>query len=739
MKKSSKKIPKTHLPKYTFGDEVPMNQQSSYNPNVNPMYRTNDSGMGPNGQADAYQAPSATDQGGNSTSNMYNDKRAEGLNNKGAQQAGMYAAAGTAAINGGVNMMNTYKNPDATVAQGWDAGANTGADIVGAFGPWGQVLSMGIKGTNMGGKVLREKVFERQNADGSLKNPRLAEAAAFTNTVANPLTWGSMINKGIYTPRKYRDTVEQENKDRIAQENTIYAKYGGQMKYAMGGMNMQPNAEVEGGGYGKDGENTLNPDGTATQFNGPTHEQGGIKTNLDPGTLIFSDKVKWNGKTAADHNKPYTKIIQKATKDLENSSLTKESKLSAHLNLMSATKASQAIFAKQEETKQSRIDSYTKRLGGIMKYPDGGKIPSYLQDKINFNKKLVEDYGSAILGSGMQSDMLNNSKIGLNKFDILLGYKSKDVPDHIKYSGDNVSKLMNALKFYEDKYQKHSNGGVQKYEYGGIQQFKKGGVKGNTYTPRVQDTNDSEDIVVPGNYPKTYQDFSGILAPSAYDKQMDITDANTLDKSAWEVDYRNNPNAPKPSSNTSEQSNKFDWKGLGTQAAYFAANNAGNIYDLARADKTETRKYDRATENLITPNFRDADQKYLYMKNALKGASLGASGYLANLQQSHVNNVLNKAQIQQAADNTNAGIKNQVSQYNTGIANEEILANAKIRANARNIKQSAIASMGSNTANQMNDVRNTNMDKKKMEGLIKMYPALSKDPKMLEYFMSFNA
>jgi len=140
-------------------------------------------------------------------------------------------------------------------------------------------------------------------------------------------------------------------------------KYGGQMRFAMGGMNIKPNAEVEGGGYGKDGENTLNPDNTATQFNGPTHEQGGIQTNLDPGTLIFSNKIKWDGKTAAEHNKPYAKMIQKANKDLENSNLSKESKLSSHLNLMGATKASQAIFAQMEAKKQAMVQNYAKKMG----------------------------------------------------------------------------------------------------------------------------------------------------------------------------------------------------------------------------------------------------------------------------------------------------------------------------------------------------------------------------------------
>lgn len=827
MKKSNKKIPKSHLPKYSPGGTT---SQFSDEVQYDSMYT---SGMG-----DRY----ATNNSGN---NMYNDRRASKIKSQEqAQQTGQYVAAASAGVDGGINMMNTYKNPDATIAEGWNAGADTGANIVGSFGPWGQVLGMGIKATTKGGDALRTGFFEKANADGSLKNPRLAEAAAFTNTVANPLTWGSMINKGIYTPRQYRDTVEQENKDRIASQ--------GQM-FPMGGMNMQPNAEVELE------ENTLNPDGSTTQYDGASHEQGGIPTNLDPGTLIFSDKLKMGGKTFAKLNKP--NMTSKEDKILSDNKASAMSKLTANLMKQAKNKSSVELFEAQEALKQSKLDNYTKRLGGIMKYPDGGPVDT-LGTKVdappanyNFlknvgNKQVYVDPGFIRKAPGSTSKSDPNN---WNKF--LIGQLQNGVsPDELAGKGYGTKEGLNPLmKYYKPRYayieplgkpsttptntqmpydqridrkevsqnmstdvnyydypdanagyskatrvafdrnsgreidpmKSYDNTGTYKpffnletgrdlykntikssipgtnpnnanlnnpadlrtearqsssFKYGGIQQFKKGGVKGNTYTPRVQDANDSEDIVVPGTRPAS-KDFTDVLAPDQYNtfgKPLDNWEAARLNKSAWDADYMNNPSAPNPNV-TNPDSKNFDWKGLATQSAYFAANNAGNIYDLARANKTETRKYNRATENLVTPNFRDADQKYLYMKNALKGASLGASGYLANLQQSHVNHVLNKAQIQQAADNTNAGIKNQVSQYNTGIANEEILANAKIRANARNIKQSAIASIGSNSANQMNDVRNTEMDKKKMDGLIKMYPSLSKDPKMLEYFMSFNA
>lgn len=540
-------------------------------------------------------------------------------------------------------------------------------------------------------------------------------------------------------------------------------------------------------------ENTLNPDGSTNQYDGASHEAGGIPTNLDAGTLIFSDKLKMGGKTFAKLNKP--NMTHKEDKILSDDKASAMSKLTANLMKQAKNKSSVELFEAQEALKQSKLDSYTKRLGGIMKYPNGGITPiQYKQAQsdsltlynagLQSNKRPYYDYpGTTDAMQRLQGINSTNGKIVApepiqgeaygNQAGYNGGYNVKfQKPTMIPYNQTQIPADNNGIEKVESYAQpigKPVNHPVYNQYIPGINQskqrvvkeeFRKGGVKlpqydeggafidgvwvpNSSYKPGTMGFNDS------GNTPNNPSNYS---LQSSYNpnvlpwnrtndskqgpngKSEQYVNDNPQQQFQEET-LNNNTNSYFPET----KSNKFDWKGLGTQALSFAANNAGNIFDLARADKTETRKYNRATENLVTPNFRDADQKYLYMKNALKGASLGASGYLANLQQAHVNNVLNKAQIQQAADNTNAGIKNQVSQYNTGIANEEILANAKIRANARNIKQSAIASIGSNTANQMNDVRNTNMDKKKMEGLIKMYPSLSKDPKMLEYFMSFNA
>lgn len=867
--------------------------------------------------------------GGNSTEgtqNIYNDKRSSKLN------IGQYANYATAAVNLGVGLSNNQKLSGAAKNQANANTINGTVDAVaGSATPW-----YGYAKTASGiGKSLTSPTSVTDPTTGetvtqSSNRTNQAFSDTFTpvhETAINDFTSGNagrgaldIVTSGVWnTMDNYLNGTNQKKFDKAKANEANYNKQQTELanqqnaaaqqqqndyinsaiqsglanqqpqnsyvQYAMGGMKMQPNAEVE------KQENTLNPDGSTNQYDGASHEQGGIPTNLDAGTLIFSDKLKMGGKTFAKLNKP--NMTSKEDKILSDDKASAMSKLTANLMKQAKNKSSVELFEAQEALKQSKIDSYTKRLGGIMKYPDGGKIPSYLQDEINFNKKLVEDYGSAILGSGMQSDMLNNSKIGLNKFDILLDYKSKDVPDHIKYSSDNVNKLMNGLKFYEDKYQKHSNGGIQKYPNGGItpQQYKQAqsdsmtlynaGLQSNKRPyydypgtveamQRLQGINSNNGKIVapepiqgeaysnvagynggynvkfqkptmvpyrqtqipadnngiekvesyaqpigkPVNHPVYNQYIPGInqskqpiqteefkkggVKLPQYDEGGAFIDGVWVPNSSYKPgtmgfnDSGNTPNNPSNYSlqssynpnvlpwnrtNDSKQgpngkseqyvndnpqqqfqeetlnnntnsyfpetkSNKFDWKGLGTQALSFAANNAGNIYDLARSNKPEVTKFQRATASLLDPTaaLRDATEQTRRAEYNVRNASGGNAGtYLSNRVGLNAQNIENKDRIRQSYANANAGISNQVNQVNTSIANQEYVANEQNRAASRNTKQGAIASIGSNSANQMNDIRNTKMDQKKMEGLIKMYPSLSKDPKMLEYFMSFNA
>jgi len=527
-------------------------------------------------------------------------------------------------------------------------------------------------------------------------------------------------------------------------------------QFAGGGMNMQPNAEVE------KQENTLNPDGSTNQYDGASHEQGGIPTNLDAGTLIFSDKLKMGGKTFAKLNKP--NMTHKEDKILANKDASAMSKLTADLMKQAKNKSSMELFEAQEALKQSKLDSYTKRLGGIMKYPNGGTIPldKYKQAQtdsmtlynagLQSNKRPYYDYPGTTEAMQRLQD-INSTKVRIVAPEAIQGEAYGNQPGY--NGGYNVKFKKPTMLPYKDNQLPLDNNGVQRVEnyvqpigkpvqhpnYNQfipginqskqpiqIEQFRKGGRKDpndiNALNSRQQtdynswfNANSSNDGFNPDeysvdNYMKQYES-RGATSPTI----------NSLD------------------TGNSGQGNKFDWKGLGTQAAYFAANNAGNLYDLARSRKVEDTKFQRATASLLDDSaaLRDATEQTRRAEYNVRGASGGNAGtYLSNRVGLNTQNIMNKDRIRQQYANANAGISNQVNQVNTGIANQEYVANEQNRAASRNTKQGALAYMGSNTANQMNDVRNTNMDQKKLDGLIKLYPALAKDPKMLEYFMSFH-
>ncbi len=158
--------------------------------------------------------------------------------------------------------------------------------------------------------------------------------------------------------------------------------------FANGGMsNGVPNAEVESM------ENTLQPDGGTKQFDGPSHSEGGIPTQLEPNELIFSDRLKPIGskKTFADLNRP--NMTSKEEKILDDDKVSKAAKATAELMKSVKNKKSLELFNAQESLKQDKLKNYANRLGVDMnKFTNGGMYndgidmtnPSSVQDKQSY-------------------------------------------------------------------------------------------------------------------------------------------------------------------------------------------------------------------------------------------------------------------------------------------------------------------------------------------------------------------
>ena len=73
--------------------------------------------------------------------------------------------------------------------------------------------------------------------------------------------------------------------------------------------------EVEGQEVGE------TPKGEVLEFQGPSHEEGGIDTELPEGTVVYSDRIKKDGKTMADRKKIREKILTKIDKKLNGEKL----------------------------------------------------------------------------------------------------------------------------------------------------------------------------------------------------------------------------------------------------------------------------------------------------------------------------------------------------------------------------------------------------------------------------------
>ena len=92
---------------------------------------------------------------------------------------------------------------------------------------------------------------------------------------------------------------------------------GGSSQFAKGGTVNNPKVEVEGQ------EVAELPNGQVGEFQGPSHEDGGIKMNLPEGTDIYSKRIKVEGKTMAERKLSRERKIKALEKLIEKNPLDK--------------------------------------------------------------------------------------------------------------------------------------------------------------------------------------------------------------------------------------------------------------------------------------------------------------------------------------------------------------------------------------------------------------------------------
>jgi hypothetical protein len=186
----------------------------------------------------------------------------------------------------------------------------------------------------------------------------------------------------------------------------------GGMQYANGGTG-EINAEVE-----KE-ENAVGPNNEFTQFDGPSHSQGGIKTDMAPGTRVFSDKLK-----APGTNKTFAKLNAGNNTNREDKLDSKEyldpkSKTSIDLIRMAKTKNSNMLFAMQEQLKKDKVAAYARRMGVELPSMDNEQMEPQGMPEQSEGEMGMARYGgmmNKMAMGGVQLPYYNINRDGTNKY-----------------------------------------------------------------------------------------------------------------------------------------------------------------------------------------------------------------------------------------------------------------------------------------------------------------------------------
>jgi hypothetical protein len=459
--------------------------------------------------------------------------------------------------------------------------------------------------------------------------------------------------------------------------NDPYYGIGIRKQFPNGGMSDNPNAEVE------NSENTLNPDGSTNQYNGPSHEQGGIPTQLDPNTLIFSDRLKMPGtkKTFAELNKKNN--TDKQVKVLEDDDASSTAKATAQLIKDLKNKKSLELFNIQEASKKAKLNNYANKLGI--------ELPQQSSNQEQFRSGGIKKYWNGGESSSMIQNDANDNDIFWNNF----WSKSDLSPDNGTFSYEKEPN-------FNDDRQRVNN------EYNSIP---------NIITPETSSKidgfyGDSNNEI---KNPKIYNTF-------AYrDKLADNPNI-----------YQSNISQPdKPPGKT--EPNFWDKNGQSLQdASAGLAQSAPYLWSLH--NNKFGKKYDTTTPYLITPHLlsdREAikDNEIAYKTALYNSRQIGGPGTLGAMNNAYANKVMNDAKIRESFANQNAGILNQTDEFNVGQKNLARELNWKSKARAEDQAFRDIDGVATNMASSYKTTKENASQNMALKMMGDLYPDYRWDKK----------
>lgn len=573
-------------------------------------------------------------------------------------------------------------------------------DFMGNYGKAGVDSSLSLLGLT---NVIPDSAYKGNSAKGftnftgamgkvgQIATPLALQAAG----VPAPVTMAGMQGLSMMNPQAPVQELPQTNIPMQNQYNPLdpYQVATGGYRFPHGGQIGVPNVELELQ------ENTLNPDGSTHQFDGPSHQQGGIPAKLDPTTLVFSDRLKKNGKTYAELNKP--NMTKKEDKILDNNKSNRLQKLTAELMKEAKNKKSLALFQEQEQMKAAKMAKYASRIGYT---PTGSS-----QVKLS-NKQVL--------------DMADN--FDLANFDKLSKYDQERVAKAMTYPyGGQIPKAWGGLQV---PYTAHNKNDLPIMLNPYAAAYANNSIAMKGMTPSID--NESQPL-----------DLSSNLATQGLGTPMQTTGKTGNFPVNW--------SATDTTPQVDIQGKGFDWGSLpwdqigqgAMQVGLGLAANAGNLQALKYSKDYDKQSFERVSPDYLDPSaaIRENSQNFRNASEQIKDASMGNSAtYIQNRRALANDRMMRDNAIRKEFGNINANISNNAKMFNANQQVNESNANLANKARMQDMRTKAIGDIGHNIysqgSNLIKDKRMADTQKQYLSVIASKYPEILKDPELRKIF-----
>ena len=654
---------------------------------------------------------------GDANSGIYSDGEtgetygtSKGISNNQYATMATGAALGAGQIMAGTRNANTDTEKGKAISDGLNT---AGTGVASAFNP---ALGAAVGAVSNVGKGVRTSAEEtdengnlvnRQKAMNMHKVGSLMPHQSLPNVLSNKDAGTGRKIGAIFTlgasemahSGKYADKLEQDAKSQLSDTHTpLYDATGRDVNqtYAQGGMHQgSPNAEIE------KQEVVQFPDGGVEQADGPSHEQGGVPVSLDPGSRIFSDKLKMPG-----IKKTFAKLAEKykpgkETKVLEDPKVGGATKTSAQLIAGLKQRKLDEIFQAQESLKKDKVEAYARKMGyslpqeqmppqgqpmmkngGTMKYPGGGVVLSKEENDI------VDKYGFDFEFDEKKSGGYDNLDYRIAKENPNLSRESRGkIMQQIAYKGPMVDRngSKNMLAASSDNY--NPSFGV-----------------------------DPQDNSIYNNQYSKHRPTPNLEArkPFGYGLEDEYRNGG---KYLPKYRYGLPPTVLPPIDSVDDERKPLNYRDEVGGIANGLVQNIGNIYDLGITKFG--KKYDKEDSGQLTPErldpaeaIRQANMEARTTRKAIPGLVGGNAGAaLSNMSIAQGRNTMNKAAIIQSFENANVGIGNDFMKHNQGTRMLDKANEQQNKARSEDIARQAVRGIGMNSAAAFKDYKSGKMDK----------------------------